>query len=117
MALFPTSEIYSSKRALEHTGGIIDSGESILIFPEASRTWDYNMLPFKRGTAILLKNLRVPVVPIGHRGLEYIYPRGAAFPRIGKAVVNIGKPITFGKESIEEITARLETEIERLRHL
>ena len=117
MALFPTSEVYSSKRALEHTGGIIDNGESILIFPEAERTRTHEMLPFRKGTAILLKNLRVPVVPIGHRGMEYIYPRDAAFPRFGKATVNIGKPITFGKESIEEITARLETEVEKLRHL
>ncbi|MBI5457542.1 AMP-binding protein [Candidatus Kaiserbacteria bacterium] len=117
MALFPTSEVYSSKRALEHTGGLIDSGESILIFPEAERTRTREMLPFRKGTAILLKNIRVPVVPIGHRGMEYIYPRDAAFPHFGKATVNIGKPITFGKESIEEITTRLQAEIEKLRHL
>ncbi len=116
MALFPTSEVYSSKKALEHAGGIIDQGESILIFPEAERTWDDKMLPFRKGTAILLKNLRVPVVPIGHRGLEYIYPRGAGVPKFGTVTVNIGKPIVFGKESLEEITERLRDEIERLRH-
>ncbi len=34
----------------------------------------------------------------------------------GTVTVNIGKPIVFGKESLEEITERLRDEIERLRH-
>lgn len=116
MALYPTSELFSSKRALEHTGSLIDQGESILIFPEAERTQTARMLPFRKGTAILVKNLRVPVVPIGHRGLEYVFPRGAAVPRFGRAVVHIGAPIHFGAESIEEITERLEAQVDALRN-
>ncbi len=115
MAIFPTSQSFSSKRALEHAGALIDQGESLLIFPEAERTRTPRMLPFHKGAAILVKNLRVPVVPIGHRGLEYVYPRGAALPRFGTAVVTIGKPITFGTGSVEEITSALEREVERLR--
>jgi long-chain acyl-CoA synthetase len=115
MALFPTSQEGSSMRALQHAGSIIDQGESILIFPEAERTRTSEMLPFTKGTAILAKNLRVPIVPIGHRGLEYVYPRGAAIPKFGRVTVNIGKPILFEKESPDDITERLREEIEKLR--
>lgn len=116
MALFPASQSFSSRATLIHAGMLIDKGDSILIFPEGERTTTEAMLPLRKGTAILIKNLRVPVVPIGHRGLEYVFPRGAALPKFGRAQVHIGAPIVFGNESIEAITDRLAKEIDALRN-
>lgn len=117
MALFLMTSTHSQKKSLEQSGMLIDQGESILIFPEGKRTSNHEMLPFMKGTAMLAKNLRIPIVPIGHRGLEYIYPRGAAVPKFGRVTLSFGKPFYVERESLEEATEYLRQEIERLRKL
>ena len=115
MALFLMTSTHSQKKSLEQAGMLVDQGESILIFPEGKRTFNHEMLPFMKGTAVLAKNLRIPIVPIGHRGLEYIFPRGAAIPKFGRVVLTFGKPFFVEKQSIEDATNHLKDEIERLR--
>lgn len=91
------------RKTLRYMGRLIDRGVSILYFPEGSRTWDGDMLPFEQGLGLVVKELKAPVVPVKIRGLEKVLPRGAAFPKRGRVKVTFGKPIYFTNESPSQI--------------
>ncbi len=115
LGLFPLSKEHNFKKGLMYTGKLIDNGENIIIFPEGERTTTNRLLPFKKGTAVLVQELMIPVIPVGIKGVDKVFPRGAIIPKHGTVIVNFGKPIYFKNESIDEITARLREEIEKLR--
>lgn len=115
LRIFMMFEQHSFNASLRHAGALVDKGENILIFPEGGHSRNGTMLPFKNGTAVLIQQLKIPVVPIGLKGLEYVYPHEAMFPKPGSVHVRFGSPIIFKKESVQEITKRLESEVEKLR--
>lgn len=115
LRLFMMFEYHSFNNGLKHAGLLVDQGENILIFPEGGHTRTKEMLPFKNGTAILIQQLKIPVIPIGLNGLEYVYPHDAMLPKPGRVHVNFGTPIIFKNESLQEITERLRSEVEKLR--
>jgi 1-acyl-sn-glycerol-3-phosphate acyltransferase len=72
----------------------IQSGASVLFFPEGTRTMSGTMQPFKRGAFHLAQDARVPVVPIALIGAYRILPRHKWLPRWGlRAEIIIGEPI------------------------
>lgn len=114
LSAYKMSEFHSIKRGLEHSGFVVDQGQSLIIFPEGRHTTIDGMEPFTKGAALLVQALKIPVVPIGHAGLEKIYSHTVKTPTRGAATLKIGKPMYFTKESVEEITRRLEDEVREL---
>ena len=112
--LFPLPQSGGFRVALRFMGRLADNGINILVFPEGERTRNGKMLPFRIGLGIMVKELGVPVVPVHISGLEYLFPRGAAWPRRGKVKVTFGKPLSFKVETPEEIVARVEEAVRRL---
>lgn len=102
------------RKTLGFMGKLIDRNVNILYFPEGSRTWDGNMLPFEAGLGIVVKELKVPVVPVKLEGLLQILPRGAAFPKRGPVTVKFGVPLYFTNESPGEINKIAQNTIENL---
>ncbi|MCG8459057.1 MAG: 1-acyl-sn-glycerol-3-phosphate acyltransferase [Holophagales bacterium] len=72
---------------------ILESGRSILIFPEETRSADGRLLPFKRGGAVLAAKTGFPIVPVGIRGTRDVRPKGSLLVHPGPVVVRYGKPI------------------------
>jgi long-chain acyl-CoA synthetase len=64
--------------ALKLSSYVLRNGNSLLIFPEGGRTFDGNVMRFKKGVGILAQKLGVPVVPARIEGTYEIWPRGAA---------------------------------------
>ena len=93
---------------------LVESGSSILIFPEGTRTLTGVMAPFKKGIGHIVKDLNVPVVPLRVQNTYNLMRRGTLFPAAGMVRIIEGKAISFGSESASEITARLE---DTVRHL
>jgi len=91
------------KRALQISGYVLKKGKSLCLFPEGGRTYDGNLLPFKRGVGILSKELDVPLVPTLIEGTYEVLPRGAILPKFRKIRVTFEQPLylkeidTFGK--------------------
>ena len=104
----------SPKRTLEYTGSLIDRGMNLIIFPEGERSLSGNLLPFHNGVPLLIKNLKVPVIPIGIIGLSYDDRIKLPPGRRKKVKVKFGKPIYFKKESYGEINSILRKEISKL---
>lgn len=85
-------------------------GEAVLIFPEGARTWDGDMIPFKKGALSLAQRGKAAILPVAIDGCYDVWPRTRKFPRLwGRIRVEYGKPISF--EEIEHL------EEEELRHL
>jgi long-chain acyl-CoA synthetase len=112
--LFPLSQESGFRSALAFMGRLVDQGENILVFPEGERSRDGSLLPFQPGLGIMARELGTPVVPVRIDGLTRVLPRGASWPRRGKVTVTFGEPLTFTRESVEEIVGRARQAIEAL---
>jgi long-chain acyl-CoA synthetase len=105
-------------RAMIVSAAALKRGKVVLIFPEGGLTWDGSLQPFKKGPAILARELRVPIVPVGITGTFIIWPKGSGGPRrLGRVVLKIGKPIHVPSQSApdEAVDAATERIAGRLR--
>ncbi|MHB8811018.1 MAG: lysophospholipid acyltransferase family protein [Desulfobulbaceae bacterium] len=80
----------SLNAAAEH----INSGTSVLIFPEGTRSQDGTLQPFKAGVITLAIKAGVPVVPVGFIGTHEVLPKGRFLARPGEVLIRIGRPIS-----------------------
>ncbi len=67
-------------------------GISILAFPEAHRTVDGKLLPFRKGVFFMARAAGIPIVPVAVRGLHSILPKGTLVVTPGALDVYIGPP-------------------------
>lgn len=106
------------RRALRFAGELVDSGYSILIFPEGARTLDGTLQPFRPGVGVMAVRLGVPVVPVHIRGLFEVLPAGASWPVPGPVEVRFGEPIRFHEtDDAREAASAIEREVRRLGEL
>ncbi|MCL2878592.1 MAG: 1-acyl-sn-glycerol-3-phosphate acyltransferase, partial [Acidobacteria bacterium] len=68
-------------------------GGILCIFPEGGRTLDGEVMEFKKGSAILARELSVPVVPAAIAGAFEVWPRSGGRIRPGKVRVAFGKAV------------------------
>lgn len=111
---FVIAERQAFRNSLAHMGKLIDRNLSILIFPEGERTLDGQMKPFQPGLAVMVNELKVPVVPIKLEGLFELFPRTSAWPSRGKASIVFGKRMVFTHESPSQILKHCEQVLREL---
>lgn len=103
----------SDRRGLVQCVDIVGSGSPLLLFPEGTRSPTGELQPFQRGFLLIVKQARVPVVPVGLRGLARVLPKGAWIPRPRHAGMRIGAPIGWrealdlGHEGVRDRIAAL----------
>lgn len=90
------SQITSIKDTIDSASSTLKGGMSLVIFPEGSRTWDGNMIPFKRGAFMLASEFRLPVVPITIDGSFKAMPRTTYTVTPCVVKMTIHKPIYPG---------------------
>ncbi|MCX8156481.1 MAG: AMP-binding protein [Verrucomicrobiae bacterium] len=74
---------------------VLDSGRSILIFPEGTRSITGDLQPFKPGVGVLAVELDYPIIPVWIQGAYDALPKGRVIPRPGHIEVRIGPPVDF----------------------
>ena len=75
----------------------LKQGKIIMIYPEGTRTLTGKIQQGKTGAVRLAIWAQVPVVPCGIKGTFDILPKGKTIPRLKRATIHFGKPITFEK--------------------
>lgn len=81
------------KNSILKLSEVLKLGKNVVIFPEGSRSYDGEMVPFKKTFAILSKELNVPVVPVCIRGAYDVLPRGSKWIKPKKIEVEYLPPI------------------------
>ncbi len=79
--------------ALQLSAFVLRNGKALLIFPEGGRSFDGDLMDFKKGIGILAVETGVPVVPTFIRGTHKALPRGSAVPTFAKVSVTFGEPL------------------------
>lgn len=117
----------SMKKVTSAAGDTVARGQSILIFPQGTRTPPGAVRPYLPGVAAIYKGANVPVVPVAlNSGL--FWPRRQMGKHPGIVTIEYLEPIEPGldrksfmqalEDRIEPATARLEAEaMERFPHL
>ncbi|HEV8117573.1 MAG TPA: lysophospholipid acyltransferase family protein [Thermoanaerobaculia bacterium] len=90
----------------------LQGGRSVIVFPEETRTRTGELLPFKKGAALLALRSGLPILPVGIAGTRRVLPRDTLLPTAGPAAVVIGEPIPVEGRPVTE-RAKLTEEAKR----
>jgi long-chain acyl-CoA synthetase len=113
--LFPLPREAGFRDSFAFAGESVDRGFSILVFPEGRHSTDGQMHPFRSGIGLLVKNLRIPVVPLRIDGLFALKQAGRRVARPYQVKVKIGAPVRFEADTDPAtIAATLQARVEEL---
>lgn len=87
----------------------IKRGESVVMFPEGTRTPDGEFHKLMLGFCAVAKRSRSTLMPIGFDGAFQAYSRDMKFPLPGRIHVVMGEPITY--EDYESLTDQETTDL------
>ena len=111
-----------NENSFEEALNYLKKGETVLMFPEGTRSFDGKLKKAHTGIARLAIKSKVPILPFGIIDSNKVLPKGKLFPRFKRCEVKIGKPMQFDRyydkkineKTLEEITAKIMKEIARL---
>jgi len=84
----------SARRSIAEAARRIKSGQSVVIFPEGTRTRDGSLGAFKKGGFHLAIDSSAEIVPVAIQGSRELMPRGSALIRAGHVRLELGEPIS-----------------------
>lgn len=93
----PISPNSADRNAIKRALAVLSTGESILIFPEGTRSRTGSMIKGKKGFLLLARLSKADIVPIALEGTEMMLPvnqddMGSETPRHATVTVTIGEP-------------------------
>jgi cytidylate kinase len=92
----PVSGDASDLSVLKMTSDLLFRGKQVIIFPEGTRSSDNQILPLKRGVALLASNAKCKVIPVSIKGAYEAWPKGRKTPKFfGKIIVEFGVPLDW----------------------
>ena len=106
--------VADSRRSFE----VLESGQSLAIFPEGTFKRAAGLLPFRMGAFVIAAESGRPIVPVVIRGARNVLRGEQWFPRRGSVKMTICEPIEpSGSEWADAVALRDRVRAEILRHL
>lgn len=90
--------ILSAYKTVENIIEILKAGESVMIFPEGTRSRDGSLGKFKRGSLMAALKSGAPIIPLAISGSYNILPKGSKLFVPAKVTLSAGKPIYIKSE-------------------
>lgn len=101
-----------SKTSIQLIGNALDVGNTVLLFPEGSRSASGKPLPFKLGSGMIAAVMHTPIQPVKIMGANKALPKGAIIPRRATIKVIFGNAFEVDtSKSFKEIVLQLEKEV------
>ena len=85
----------------------LQNGTSIIIFPEGTRSKDYNLGAFKKGAFHLAMQAGVPIVPVIIRNAHDAMPKGSSLFRSAAIEVIVRPPVPTKRWKKEQLERRI----------
>jgi 1-acyl-sn-glycerol-3-phosphate acyltransferase len=109
---FPFTRHTDPQGGLDACARILARGDSLIFFPEGTRSVTGELQPFKKGIGALVQGTPYPVIPAYLHGTHRVLGKGRMAPRLARLRVTFGSPQVFsavptGEESAERIAERL----------
>jgi long-chain acyl-CoA synthetase len=105
-------------RAMKAGAHGLRTGRILCIFPEGGRSYDGTLQEFKKGAAILSRELSVPIVPAAIQGAHAVWPRDSMRIRPHKVTIEFAAALKPSQadtdDPYQKDTDRLRDAIERL---
>jgi long-chain acyl-CoA synthetase len=98
----PIERREASLSSLRLVKGILENKESVLIFPEGTRSRSGELQEFKAGLGLMAWEADTTIIPAFIDGTVEAMPVGQAFPRPKKIRVHFGEPVSMGSYSAED---------------
>lgn len=113
---FPFRRHEDTRRSLEACARILERGDSLIFFPEGTRSTIGALQRFRKGIGALVQGKPYPVLPAYIKGAHEALAKGRCVPQKTKIRVRIGSPESFqnapaGEDSAVEITRHLYTRV------
>jgi 1-acyl-sn-glycerol-3-phosphate acyltransferase len=80
--------------AYDNAAKQINEGNSVIVFPEGTRGFDYSIRPFKKGPFVLAIAAGVPIVPVLTHGTLEVIGKGSLLVHPGKVDVHLLEPVS-----------------------
>jgi len=80
------------QKAIQVSSFVLKNGKSLLIFPEGARSYDGEIMEFKKGVGILSLEYDIPLIPTYINGSFKALARGTVWPHFTEIKVIFGKP-------------------------
>jgi len=103
-----------ARQTLRYIGEVLESGFSVLIFPEGRRTASGDIDGFRPGIGMIASRLGVPVVPVRLDGLDKVLHPSWKMAKPGRVRVAFGAPMRLSGENYEALAKQVEDAVKRL---
>ena len=97
------SDRASGRKSFSSALDRLQSGVSILIFPEETRSLDGRVLPFRKGGLLLALKSGLPAVPAGIEGTFDVQKRTSFVIRPRTIRVHYGAPVALAESSVRRL--------------
>jgi 1-acyl-sn-glycerol-3-phosphate acyltransferase len=105
------------ERAVDALNRASKTPESVVVFPEGTRSRTGELLPFKKGAFVLAIASGLPIVPVVCRGTRRLMPRGSRLQVVpGRVEIVIEAPVPtagLGYDDRDALATRVRAAIER----
>jgi 1-acyl-sn-glycerol-3-phosphate acyltransferase len=92
----------AAAESIDRAAELLDGSESLVSFPEGTRSRTGDIQPFKTGVFVAAIKAGVPVIPVAISGAAQILPPDGLRIRPGKVRVTIGNPVPTASLSLED---------------
>ena len=103
-----------ARQTLRYIGDVLESGFSVLIFPEGKRSSTGTIDRFRPGIGMIASRLGVPIVPVRLEGLDKVLHHTAYMARPGRVRVAFGAPMRLTGEDYEALALKVENAVKGL---
>lgn len=107
------SNAIAAQKSLLEASEKLKKGNSVVVFPEGTRTRTGAMGRFKRGAFLLAKELDLPIVPMTLSGSYERLPPSSLFPTAGTIRLYVHKPVYPDSYAEKPLTV-LMTDVEKI---
>lgn len=117
LGAIPLDRDAADREATSAARKVLDSGKSLMIFPEGSRKSGREISELFDGTSWIAAKTKASIVPVGIAGTEAILPTGSKLPKRGPVAVVAMPPIEMPdgrvpRSGLTKITKQLQQQLQ-----